>query len=318
MKKVISSLAFIAMVALGTFLIGCDSGGPTLSDSKLSWEWFASPTNNSLHSLYRLAANDIWSVGDNGNIIHWDGKSWTMQITTEYSTLNDVFMLDPVSGWAVGDSGCVIQIAEGSCNPMPTGLETNLNAITMDAKSGEGWIVGDKGTIVHIIGGTYEMEMVPEGLEVNLNCVGITINPKIPDLPEIWAMGKDGTILQRINGVWTQFVSPTFRDINCLSLNIAGFGWAGCDDGVILRYREGLWEATYSPTYMDISAICGLTNQKVWIGTDIGETYFRTGGGFSAWEQYNSPAENPIGDLCFNSDLNGWGVGKFGGIIRLQ
>jgi photosystem II stability/assembly factor-like uncharacterized protein len=302
----------ISMVLIaGALLVGCDSTNPQ-EPPHARWQWANSPTAVTLHGSFRSAANDIWAVGDLGNIIHYDGTAWELQPNDNLEDLFAIAMIDPTQGFVVGDGGFVAAYANGSWSPIRTPSRSNLRSIAFVDPS-EGWIVGEEGTILHIVSGNMEQEMCP--VQTNLNCVGVT---GASGKAEAWAMGDDGVILKRMDGVWTQYVSPTDSDINCMYLDAAGIGWAGADKGVVLRFKDGVWGCMNSPVNEDITAVWGLGINKAWIGDRIGETYLRSGEGWAGWENFLSPPDNTIHAFAFNSATNGWGFCTAGGIIRLQ
>jgi hypothetical protein len=66
--------------------------------SPSSPRWTASPSSvgryTSLHSVSGNARDDVWSVGDLGTIVHWDGTAW--------STVPSSTTLDLEGVWAHG------------------------------------------------------------------------------------------------------------------------------------------------------------------------------------------------------------------------
>lgn len=71
----------------------------------LAWTLVASPltTNNALRGIFGTSASNIWSVGVQGKIIHYDGTAWAIEPTTTALTLNDVWCATASECWAVGD-----------------------------------------------------------------------------------------------------------------------------------------------------------------------------------------------------------------------
>lgn len=62
----------------------------------------ASPTDVELHALLAFAKDDVWAAGDQGTLLHWDGKAWTK---TPSPTTSDLYALWGASKgdvWAVG------------------------------------------------------------------------------------------------------------------------------------------------------------------------------------------------------------------------
>ena len=83
-------------------------GGEILhGDGAGEWEFVASPTADTLNSLYMLSSRDGWAVGEGGTIIRWNGEAWSgveSPVGREV-TLRSVHFISNQSGWAVGDGG---------------------------------------------------------------------------------------------------------------------------------------------------------------------------------------------------------------------
>lgn len=71
------------------------------------------PVSNQLYGVARVAANDIWAVGQSSTIVanktlieHWDGSSWQVVANPRpgrFSALYDVAVVAPNNVWAVGN-----------------------------------------------------------------------------------------------------------------------------------------------------------------------------------------------------------------------
>ncbi|MBN9165547.1 MAG: hypothetical protein BGO98_19715 [Myxococcales bacterium 68-20] len=66
------------------------------------------PVSADLKDLFGFGANDIWAVGDEGTVIHWDGTRWT-KLSTPFDDADDkpnlvaVWGSSPEDVWIVGD-----------------------------------------------------------------------------------------------------------------------------------------------------------------------------------------------------------------------
>ncbi len=49
--------------------------------SKRIFEIVASPVVSTLHGIHGFSPDDIWAVGDDATVVHWDGDSWTRLVT---------------------------------------------------------------------------------------------------------------------------------------------------------------------------------------------------------------------------------------------
>lgn len=72
------------------------------------FEIVPSPVSADLKNLFGFGANDVWAVGDEGTVIHWDGTSWT-KLSTPFDDAEDkpnlvaVWGSSPDDVWIVGD-----------------------------------------------------------------------------------------------------------------------------------------------------------------------------------------------------------------------
>ncbi len=72
------------------------------------FEIVPSPVSTDLKTLFGFGPNDIWAVGDESTVIHWDGTSWT-KLSTPFDEAEDkpnlvaVWGSSPDDVWIVGD-----------------------------------------------------------------------------------------------------------------------------------------------------------------------------------------------------------------------
>ena len=87
-----------------------------------SWARQAAPNGTSdLYGISALAASDVWAVGNIGNVLHFDGSSWSRQDIGLTRRLNAVSARVSNDIWAVGDGGLVIHY-DGSWSTVIDGI----------------------------------------------------------------------------------------------------------------------------------------------------------------------------------------------------
>lgn len=67
--------------------------------------WQVTPYPTGMHAIWGAAANDVWAVGYNNNIIHYDGSAWTSQMSGASGALNAVWGTSSSDVWAAGEGG---------------------------------------------------------------------------------------------------------------------------------------------------------------------------------------------------------------------
>jgi hypothetical protein len=69
------------------------------------WSIVASPTNTTLRAVWGSGPNDVWAVGDNATIIHFDGTEWALASTVSDLDLHGLWGSGASDIWAVGAGG---------------------------------------------------------------------------------------------------------------------------------------------------------------------------------------------------------------------
>ncbi|HVZ74155.1 MAG TPA: hypothetical protein VHJ20_17370 [Polyangia bacterium] len=145
-------------------------------------------------------ASDVWVAGN--GIEHWDGTTWTLQVSTgTFSALSGSFRTDV---WAVGAGG--IEHWNGStwtAIPAPTTAGALTGVWTADQF--DTWIVGGKGTVLFWNGAT--LTQLPTQSTLDLTSVSGTSNN------DVWAGATDGTLLHWDGTSWTTRQSTAGKPI---------------------------------------------------------------------------------------------------------
>lgn len=68
------------------------------------WTPQISGTSNTLHDVWGTSETDVWAVGDNGTILHWDGEAWRRSADLGEERINGIWGSPAGDVWAVGDT----------------------------------------------------------------------------------------------------------------------------------------------------------------------------------------------------------------------
>lgn len=71
--------------------------------------------------IHGSSPDNVFAVGSNGAIWHFDGTSWTSMTSGVVTTLTGVAALSPKNAYAVGDGGVMLRYDGISWQPVPTG-----------------------------------------------------------------------------------------------------------------------------------------------------------------------------------------------------
>jgi photosystem II stability/assembly factor-like uncharacterized protein len=181
-----------------------------------------------LMGLSITKSGKAWAVGQQGNIVYYDGKKWVTQFSPVLrkegenymqGDLEDVEMVSDNKGWAVGKSGVILKYENGTWRKYKSPVETGLSKISMVDKD-FGWIVGDKGTILNYIDG--EWKIVENNFRVGLYSI------KAVSRDKAWIVGDRSTLLELKDGKWIENESikvfdDFFSDVDIIKDNDGSF-----------------------------------------------------------------------------------------------
>jgi hypothetical protein len=98
-----ASNAFALWGAAPNDLWAVGSGGSIRHWDGSSWTEEVSPTTSSLFEIWGSAADNVWAVGAQGAVVHWDGMTWTLNDTfPSPQILQAVWTTGPNDVWAAG------------------------------------------------------------------------------------------------------------------------------------------------------------------------------------------------------------------------
>ena len=106
------------------------------------------PATETLYAIWGSAADDIFAVGANGRILHFDGLAWSAQDSPTSQTLRAVWGAGYDDVYAVGDAGTVLHF-DGDAWSIEDSVATTANLKSVWGSSASKiYIVGSNGTII--------------------------------------------------------------------------------------------------------------------------------------------------------------------------
>ncbi len=188
-------------------------------------------------SISLVNKNKIWLAGQQGNIIHFDGKEW-IDDNNQYKRkpnenftvgdLHDIQMLNENNGWAVGKQGLILKYENGKWNKFQSSTNDELNKISM-LDENYGWIVGEKGTILKYE--NKQWKKIENNFRVTFNSV------KTVSKDKAFIVGSRSTLIELTNGNWIEDKSikifeDNFIDIDVIKNNDEYKIWIIGDNGI--------------------------------------------------------------------------------------
>lgn len=145
-------------------------------------------TSSRLNSVWGTGSDDVFVVGEDGTILHYDGNAWVLMENETTACLNDVWGTSSDNVYAVGSSGTILHYDGTVWSMLPCSTVNDLNGI-WGLSANNIYAVGSNGTLLHY-----------NGLIWNLINSGIDI-----DLNGVWGTSEDGIYVVGNNGpdTWT-------------------------------------------------------------------------------------------------------------------
>jgi hypothetical protein len=159
-----------------------------------TWHWQNPlPHGNTNWGVWAADANNVWTVGDFGNIVKWNGSSWQFQPSGTTEWLYDVWGLDVNNVWAVGSGGTIIKWNGSSWQTQDRGT-TGLLLSVWGLDANNVWAVGSNGAIFKWNGSSWQAQ-TSGTTETLWGIWGL-------DASNVWTVGDNGVILKWNGSSW--------------------------------------------------------------------------------------------------------------------
>lgn len=267
------------------------------------------PTGNALYAVSGSSASDVWAVGDNGTILHYDGKTWSGVPSGVSNRLTGVWAPSATEAWISGTNGALLR-----WDGKDWGFAGAPAAITY-ARAVTGWVDASGATPVSTVwftdgaspirvrAGEWQREMLPQSA---FNFTSLWADAK----GALWAGGSEALLSQLTGNVWTPFgtgssgafvsvhgdaqgnvwavsdqaeivrvdprgVSSRFPNDAAQGLSgVHAFGpsnvWAVGGAGTLLHFDGAEWASRSAGTSFDLFAVWGASAGDVWLVGDRG------------------------------------------------
>lgn len=262
------------------------------------------PTTEDLRSLEIIDENNIWAVGGNGKIIHYDGSSWSESADMGTDEIRGISVLSSDNIWACGLAGKIYHYNGTSWSEHTDTGDHGWNDIKMRS-SNDGWVVGTEGRIYRYNGTSWSQVFV--GWHELFSVFFIDDN-------NAWASGRNGMMYYYNGTSWSHHSKIDWRHIYGLYFIDANNGWAVGQDGVIYKFNGTSWNLEIKTGSQDWYSVYLLDNSNGWV-VGNGNIYKYNSG---TWENYLNIGSYILYKIKMIDENNGWTVGSSGQIRRYK
>lgn len=269
------------------------------------------PPPYDLHGAWGTGPADVWLVGDNGTVLHWDGERLIAPVSPTRQPLLAVMGTGPRDVWAVGAQGTALHFDGAGWTQVDVGTTANLGAVWASAPD-DVWVGQPDGPLLLRWDGrrwsrdtssgaawTYLFGTGPADVFAVGNAAGKSLLQRWDG--RRWspmALGATTTGDQKIGPLWGTSPSSV---------------WSGCYDG-ILRYDGLSWSRQQAPIG-EPAALWGSGPDDLWVGTSWRFYHFD---GKVTWREVTDFPFSPASAVWGASAREVWAAGPRGNLARLR
>ena len=201
------------------------------------WPLMPNGDNWQVNKMWGSSPNDLYAVGNNGNIAHYNGQSWSKIESGTDLNINDI--------WGISDGNGGFNKYLAAYNAMLK-LDANKNLSRIEAESGMHIfsIWGYTNQLIYVVGGendalykNYKWEIINDPL------VNTLYRIKGQNYNDVFGISSLGTILHFNGYNWGSINVPVeniFLELNVKGNVIASVGWRGEEAAItIIRRNQG-------------------------------------------------------------------------------
>ncbi|MBI5662000.1 MAG: glucosyl transferase [Ignavibacterium album] len=188
----------------------------------------------SINKLWGSSSENLYAVGNNGNIAHWDGRKWTKIESGTGVDINDVFgVIDPTSNSQKVFCAVSFVLQLGELKILTIGENNKVDSLRWNTGRRVGSIWSNKGRIVYTSGGGVFHNKIGYWVEETAIPLYYTNRIRGNGLNDIFAVG-DFALLAHFNGIhWNvheeflRLPATSFNSITVKGNIIAIVGYSG-------------------------------------------------------------------------------------------
>jgi len=244
--------------------------------------------------------DDVFAVGADGAVIHYDGKSWQPMgiwgLVAFYGLCSD-----PETGlWAVGSGGTVVRLVDGVFTEVPSGVTESLFA----CESG----------MLAVGAGGVAVQGTPEGVQ----SLGVVAYPDLEGVSSLsdghsYAVGKEGTVVEFLEGQTSIVMVGDGVDLHAVYAAAPKAIWAVGEAGTVVRFNGISWASESTGANQPLYGVHGAPSGKVLAVGGSGAATVREN---SEWTVLSTGVEVDLYAIRLVSENEAWMVGGGGAIVH--
>ncbi len=297
-------LALAACVVLALVVVPQTAASAAASPD--GWAAQATGTTSTLCGIWGSGPGDVFAVGENGTILHYDGAVWSPMDSGVSGILYGVWGSSSMDVFAVGETGVIRHYDGSGWTQMASGTNRQLQGV-WGTDNANVYAVGYGGTILHFDGLSWsEMD---NGNTSHLKSIWGS------SASDVFAAGNNGVVVHYDGVAWSTMLEdthPNFQGIwGSASDNVLAVG----GEGMILGYDGVSWSPLSSGVSSELSGVWGVSPTDVFV-VGLDGTILHYDG--SAWVRMDGGVTGSLRSICGFSSINVFAAGYSGTILHFR
>jgi hypothetical protein len=178
------------------------------------------PQGTNLFDVWAVGCGDAWAVGQGGTLMHWDGSTWTSQVSGVAADLSRVSGTSGSDVWFTGDLGTLLHWDGQTVTPFSYDSTTELVDALWASARNDVWAGGADGSFIHWDGTAWTHAADVEAFKTEIRAVwGSAPN-------DVWAVGKAGEALHWDGARWSEQKPVTATTLGAVWGSASNDVWA--------------------------------------------------------------------------------------------
>lgn len=223
-----------------------------------------------IYGMWGSGPKDLWAVGAQGLLVHWDGGGWTLQANPVGSNddLRGVYGADKSHVWVVGANGAAAEFNGSSWQPL---LALTGKPLMNGVFAAPDLPLKDGGTTYLVWaatqGGLYQL--VQQGPQKGFQkVVGAPSNPYLAihgtDKDHVWAVGMYGQAVAWDGVQWKSMNTGTSIALRGVWAHSPTAVFAVGEKGQALKFDGKVWKVLKTGTQHTLTSVWGSAENDVW------------------------------------------------------
>ncbi len=286
------------------------AGSPRIVDLRqnpVSWHAMESGVSYNLRDVWGSSGNDVFAVGKNGVILHYDGSAWGEMVSGSYNYLRAVWGSSGNNVFAVGKGGVILHYNGTQWTAMESGIADDLRDVWGSSGTNV-FAVGGKGVILRYDGNSWTKAQAVT--LSSLNGVWGSSGNNVFATGGTWAAV---TMLHYDGEKWTEMQADSNNTLYGIWGSSENNAFAAGESGSVLHYTGSSWKKMTTGASEYLQGIWGSSGKDVFaVGMD--GTILRYNG--SGWAKLVTGVSNDLYGVWGSSESDVFAVGNSGTIIR--